>query len=141
LPATKTTLSVSKTKGRPVPVKSVVSKPDSKEIDESGLQYQKHDGKRISLLQGIATLSAHSQYRIIFDPEGIVIYHEFPATIEMEYFEISENAEPSRKPTSRAITINQRTVKKNTTDSICGNCEFLPNETNESDLQHEKHNE
>jgi hypothetical protein len=90
----------------PVPLKSVVSKPDSKEIDESGLQYQQHDEQRISLLPGIVTLSAHSKYRIIFDPEGLVIYREFPATIEMEYFEISENAEPSRKPTSRAIVID-----------------------------------
>jgi hypothetical protein len=58
-PAMNTTLSGSKTKSRSVPAKAVDSicdsELDSNEIDESDLQFKKHDEQRISILKGIIT--------------------------------------------------------------------------------------
>jgi hypothetical protein len=63
---------------------------------------------------------------------------EFPASIEIEIFDIHENAEPSIKSTSRGIMIDLRVEHENAFASMRCNCESF---SNESDLQFKKHNE
>jgi hypothetical protein len=43
------------------------SELDSNEIDESELQYEKHDEQRISILKGIVTSESQPKYRINFE--------------------------------------------------------------------------
>jgi hypothetical protein len=70
-PAMNTILSGSKTKSRCVPANAADSirdsELDSKKIDESDAQHEKHDEQRISISQGIATSLPQPKYRINFD--------------------------------------------------------------------------
>jgi hypothetical protein len=58
---------------------------------------------------------------------------EFPASIEIEAFDISENAEPLIKSTSRGITIDLRIEPENAFDSMRRSCESSSNKIDESD--------
>jgi hypothetical protein len=62
-----------------------------------------------------------------------------PASIEIEIFEIPENAEPSIKSTSRGIMIDLRVEYSNTDDLIRRSRESFSTEINESDLHFQKH--
>jgi hypothetical protein len=66
---------------------------------------------------------------------------EFPASIEIEIFDIPENAEPSIKSTSRRIMIDLRVEPENAFDSMRRSCESSSNKIDESDLQFKKHDE
>jgi hypothetical protein len=129
---------------------------DSNKIDESDLQYEKHDEQRISISHGIVTSSPQPKYRINFEPDESrtndesTMKREFPDSMEIERFErlkilkrseISENAEPSIKSTPRGSVIDLRPERENAFDSMRRNSESGSNDIDESDLQSEKHDE
>jgi hypothetical protein len=58
---------------------------------------------------------------------------EFPASIEIKICEITENAEPSIKSTSRGIMIDLRAESWNADDSMHFSRESFSNEIDESD--------
>jgi hypothetical protein len=83
-------------------------------MDEIDSQYEKHDEQRISILKGIIISESQPKYRINFERDEprmndeSTMEFEFPTSIEIEMFEIFENAEPSIKSTSRGIVIDLR---------------------------------
>jgi hypothetical protein len=145
------TVSGSKTKSKRAPAKTVdsirFSELDSNEIDKSDVQYEKHEEQRTSMLNGIITCESQPRYRINLERDESTMNDEstmkfeFPASIEIEIFEIFENAEPSIKPTSRGIAIDLRAEPENASDSMRFSREPFSNEIDESDWQHEKHDE
>jgi hypothetical protein len=64
-----------------------------------------------------------------------------PDSIKTDLIDVDSNAEPSTNSTFRGITIDSRFDGENAHDSIRFNDDGDSNEIDESDSQHEKHDD
>jgi hypothetical protein len=96
----------------------VNSESVSNEIDESDSQFEKHDEERIWIWRGMMVCDSLPKYRINFDFDESKIKYDLTTkcklseAIEIEIFEIFENARPSMNWTWRGIVIELREEQK-----------------------------